>query len=117
LALAQATVYLATAPKSNAVYTAYSEAVKDVERFGSLPVPLYLRNAPTALMQALGYGRDYKYPHQYKDGIVDQNYFPEELKQGRTYYRPTDRGFEKVIKERIKHWEKIRQELQKKNSY
>ncbi len=88
--LAQGATYLATAPKSNASYTAYLEAAKDVKAEGALPVPLHLRNAPTKLMKNLGYGRDYKYPHNYKDAKVDQEFLPEKLKH-RKYYTPPER--------------------------
>jgi putative ATPase len=103
LALAQATVYLATAPKSNALYTAYGRVQEDLQRTQALPVPLHLRNAPTALMKGFGYGRGYKYPHDYPDHYVDETYLPENL-QGRVYYHPTDEGHERVIRERLAHW-------------
>ena len=79
LALAQAAVYLALAPKSNALYTAYDEAARDVRERGPLPVPLWIRNAVTGLMKDIGYGGDYRYPHEDPDAIVDQEYFPGEL--------------------------------------
>lgn len=100
LALAQATIYLATAPKSNALYTAYSRAAQAVQQHGALPVPLQIRNAPTKLMKGLDYGKGYKYAHDYTEGIVDMECLPEEL-QGRSFYHPTDRGYEKIIKERM----------------
>ena len=103
LALAQAAVYLATAPKSNAIYTAYASAQKDVRREGALPVPLHIRNAPTELMGTLGYGKEYHYAHHYSNAYVKQDYLPEKLR-GRTYYRPSERGFEKIIKERLHKW-------------
>lgn len=106
LALAQAALYLATAPKSNAVYTAYGEAISDVRRFGTLPVPLHIRNAPTKLMKDLGYGKGYKYAHNYQDAVVDQEHMPAELRN-RIYYKPTTRGYEKVIKDRLDKWRKI----------
>lgn len=99
--LAQATTYLATAPKSNASYKAMLAAAKDVQEHGTLPVPLHLRNAPTELMEKLGYGKGYQYAHNYPDHIVNQQHFPEELK-GRKYYSPSDSGYEKTIQERIK---------------
>ncbi|HEX7372482.1 MAG TPA: replication-associated recombination protein A [Thermodesulfobacteriota bacterium] len=105
LALAEAAVYLATAPKSNALYAAYDRAKKDVAEKGALPVPLHIRNAPTRLMKDLGYGRGYKYAHDYPEGIVQQNYFPEELGT-RTYYHPTERGWEKIIGQRLEAWRK-----------
>ena len=103
LALAQAAVYLATAPKSNAIYTAYQKVQRDIRELENMPVPLHIRNAPTKLMEDLGYGKDYKYPHDYPDHFVDEEYLPENLK-GRTYYRPTEQGFEKEIKERLEYW-------------
>ena len=106
LALAQATLYLATAPKSNAVYTAYGEALRDVKKYGSLPVPLHIRNAPTKLMKDLGYGKGYKYAHNYQDAITDQEHMPSELKN-RIYYKPTTRGYERIIKDRLDKWRKI----------
>ena len=105
--LAQATTYLATAPKSNASYKAMLAAAKDVKERGALPVPLHLRNAPTPLMEELGYGKDYKYAHNFPDHFVDQEHLPEELK-GRRYYSPSDSGYEKTIKERIKSWEETK---------
>ncbi|HEX9370319.1 MAG TPA: replication-associated recombination protein A [Roseiflexaceae bacterium] len=100
LALAQAVVYLAQAPKSNAVYTAYGAAQKDVAETRNDPVPLHLRNAPTRLMTELGYGRGYKYAHDYQDAHVEQEHFPPNL-QGRRYYEPTGRGFEAGVRERL----------------
>jgi len=103
--LAQAVTYLATAPKSNAAYKAMLAAAKDVEEKGALPVPLHLRNAPTELMEKLGYGKDYKYAHNYADSIVTQEHLPKEL-EGRKYYYPAESGYEKQIKERLHSWEK-----------
>jgi putative ATPase len=105
LALAEAAVYLATAPKSNALYLAYEKARADVKEKGALPVPLPIRNAPTKLMGELGYGKGYKYAHDYPEGIVKQDYFPQELGP-RSYYRPTDRGMEKIISQRLEFWRK-----------
>ncbi|MEF3168584.1 MAG: replication-associated recombination protein A [Deltaproteobacteria bacterium] len=106
LALAQAAVYLATAPKSNAVYAAYGDAQADARKFGTLPVPLHIRNAPTRLMKELGYGEGYRYAHDYEEAIVDQDYLPRELR-GRVYYHPTTRGHERLVKERLEKWRKI----------
>ncbi len=106
LALAQAALYLATAPKSNAAYTAWGEAMEDAKKFGTLPVPLHIRNAPTKLMKELGYGKGYKYAHDHKDALVAQEYFPSELRN-RTYYHPTARGYERTIKDRLDKWRKI----------
>jgi putative ATPase len=103
LALAQAAVYLATAPKSNAIYAAYASAQQDVKREGALPAPLHIRNAPTKLMERLGYGKGYRYAHYYPNAYVQQEYLPEKLR-GRVYYRPFDRGFERVIKSRLQKW-------------
>jgi putative ATPase len=105
LALAEAAVYLAIAPKSNALYLAYDRARKDVKEKGALPVPLAIRNAPTELMKEMGYGQGYKYAHDFPEGIVEQNYFPQEL-GARFYYRPTDRGMEKMIGQRLEFWRK-----------
>jgi putative ATPase len=102
--LAQAVTYLATAPKSNASYKAMLAASEDVEEHGALPVPLHLRNAPTLLMQKLGYGKGYQYAHNFPDHVVDQEHMPQEL-SGRKYYRPTDSGREKEIKERLAAWQ------------
>jgi putative ATPase len=106
LALAQTAVYLATAPKSNAVYAAYGEAQADARKFGTLPVPMQIRNAPTRLMKELGYGKDYRYAHDYPEAITQQEYFPPELRD-RVYYHPTNRGQEKTVKERLDKWRKI----------
>jgi putative ATPase len=101
LPLTQATTYLASAPKSNAVLTAYSEARKDVLQHGSLPVPLHLRNAPTKLMENMGYGVEYKYPHDYEGNVVaGEEYLPEKL-SGRRYYVPRGLGAEASIKARL----------------
>src|ERR671924_987102 len=102
--LAQAVTYLASAPKSNASYKAMLAATEDVEERGAIPVPLHLRNAPTPMMQKLGYGKDYKYAHNYEDHIVDQEHLPKEL-LGRRYYTPSESGYEKEIKARLKWWE------------
>ncbi|MBU0986599.1 MAG: replication-associated recombination protein A [Proteobacteria bacterium] len=103
LALAQAAVYLATAPKSNSIYRAYGKVKECIASTGTLPAPLHIRNAPTNLMKALGYGKDYKYAHDYKDGFVPQNYLPDELND-QVFYAPTDRGYEKIIKQRLDKW-------------
>lgn len=109
LALAEAAVYLATAPKSNAVYVAYNEVERDIHEMENLPVPLHIRNAPTPLMKDLGYGRDYKYPHDYPDHFVEEEYLPENLK-GKKYYHPADLGFEREIKKRLEYWRKKKKE-------
>ena len=103
LAIAQALVYLACAAKSNAVYTAYKAAMKDVKKQGSLDVPLHLRNAPTRLMKELGYGKTYRYAHDQPGAYAaGENYFPDELK-GTRYYHPVDRGLEIRIREKLEH--------------
>ncbi|MBF0119604.1 MAG: replication-associated recombination protein A [Desulfobacterales bacterium] len=104
LSLAQSALYLATAPKSNSVYTAYNNLKEVVKNTGSLPVPLHIRNAPTKLMKEMGYGEGYKYAHDYEDAYIPQEYLPEKLKSDK-YYFPKDIGYEKVIKERLKIWE------------
>ncbi|MCC6313458.1 MAG: replication-associated recombination protein A [Thermomicrobiales bacterium] len=101
LALAELVVYLALAPKSNALYRAYSEARTDVERTRNDPVPLHLRNTPTGLMKDLGYGAGYRYAHDYAGGVVAQQNLPDNLR-GRRYYEPTDRGFERDLAERLR---------------
>jgi putative ATPase len=101
--LAQAATFLATCPKSNASYKAMLAAAEDVRSRGALPVPLHLRNAPTPLMQKLGYGRAYEYPHDHPDALVGQQYLPDAL-EGRRYYEPTERGHERAIGERLRHW-------------
>jgi len=103
LALAQCVTYLAAAPKSNAVYVAYGAAKKDVAEAPADPVPLHIRNAPTALMGELGYGAGYKYAHDYEGAYVEQDHLPDRLR-GRTYYHPTDRGLEADIKKRLAAW-------------
>jgi putative ATPase len=109
LALAQAAVYLATAPKSNALYSAFQGVQKDVREKENMPVPLHIRNAPTSLMRDLGYGKGYKYPHDYSGHFVEEEYLPENLK-GRIYYSPSDQGFEREIKKRLDYWRKKKSE-------
>jgi putative ATPase len=106
LALAQAAVYLATAPKSNSIYSAFGKANAAIKKTGALPVPFHIRNAPTKLMKDLGYGKNYKYAHNYEDAIVPQEYLPDKLK-GQHFYLPTTRGFEKTIKERLDKWRQL----------
>ena len=106
LAIAQATIYLATAPKSNATYSALNEVYREIKKSGSLPVPKHIRNAPTSLMKELGYGKGYKYAHDQPEGIVLQDHLPKELK-GRKFYQPTNRGHEAVIGDRLRKWHKI----------
>jgi putative ATPase len=104
-ALAQAAIYLATAPKSNAVYTAYGAAAADAHTQAADPVPLHLRNAPTKLMKDLSYGKDYQYAHDEADAIADMQCLPDSLAD-RRYYRPADRGFEKEIRRRLEEWKR-----------
>jgi putative ATPase len=103
LALAECVCYLATAPKSNAVYRGYGAAMEDVQRAPAAPVPMHLRNPVTPLMGALGYGEEYRYPHDAPEALVPQQYLPDPL-VGRRYYRPTDRGFEEEIGRRLAAW-------------
>jgi len=107
LALAQAAVYLACAPKSNSLYTGYGRVKEIIGKTGYLPVPLHIRNAPTKLMKDLGYGKDYKYAHDYEDAFVPQEHLPEKL-LGQKFYLPKDAGFEATIKERIESWQRKR---------
>jgi putative ATPase len=106
-ALAQAAIYLATAPKSNAVYVAYTDAADAAGKDVASPVPLHLRNAPTKLMKQLDYGKGYKYAHDETDAVADMDCLPENL-QGRQFYQPTDRGFEKEIKRRLDGWKDLK---------
>jgi len=101
LALAQAVVYLATAPKSNSLYIAEKSVLKEIKETGPQPVPLHLRNAPTRLMEELGYAKGYKYPHDYPQARVKQEYLPSKIR-GKTFYHPHDRGFEREIIRRMR---------------
>jgi putative ATPase len=107
LALAQAAVYLSLAPKSNALYTAYGDVQEDVQKTEADPVPLHLRNAPTGLMKNLGYGRDYRYAHNYEEKVTDMQCLPDNL-AGRTWYKPTDQGFEQRLRARLDEIRKIK---------
>ena len=100
LALAQAVVYLALAPKSNAAYVAYKAAVQDAKRTGSHAPPKHILNAPTQLMKDQGYGAGYAYDHDAEDAFSGQDYFPEDMKRG-IYYQPVERGFERELKKRV----------------
>lgn len=117
LSLYQATVYLATAPKSNALYLTEKKVKDEIRRSGSLPVPLHLRNAPTGLMKKIGYGKGYQYAHDAEDGLVVQEHLPEQL-AGKRFYLPTERGYEAVIYDRLTKWRKILQQRarQQKNT-
>ena len=103
LILSQTTLYLSTAPKSNASKIAINEAEFDCLNQRLEPIPLHLRNAPTKLAQKLGYGKDYKYPHNFKENWTKENYLPKNL-IGKRYYKPSDHGYEKIISERLKKW-------------
>ncbi len=107
LALAQALVYLALAPKSNATYVAYKGAVKAAKQTGSEPPPAHILNAPTSLMKEQGFGAGYAYDHDAEDGFSGQNYFPEGMKRG-VYYTPVDRGFERELKKRVDYFAGLR---------
>lgn len=107
LALAQATIELACAPKSNAAYTAYKAALDLAKSSGSLPPPLHIRNAPTPLMRELGYGSGYAYDHEAPGAFSGQNYFPDDMDR-QSLYRPTDRGQEREIRKRLDRWKTLR---------
>jgi len=107
LALAQAIVYLSIAPKSNSLYTAYGAVLQDVEQTAAEPVPLHLRNAPTSLMKGLGYGKDYQYAHDTEAKVADMQCLPDSLRD-RVYYRPTNEGVEKRIRERLEEIRKLK---------
>jgi putative ATPase len=109
IVLSQAATYLASVPKSNASYLAIAEAMQEVQNSPPEPVPLHLRNAPTKLMKQEGYGKDYKYPHDFPSHFVQENYLPEN-KKDKIFYQPTEFGYEKTIKERLEElWKKRRQ--------
>ncbi|HUN89394.1 MAG TPA: hypothetical protein VMU28_11415, partial [Terriglobales bacterium] len=107
LALAEAVVYLALAPKSNALYTAYGSVQQDVEHTAADPVPLHLRNAPTNLMKNLGYAKGYEYAHDFDEKVTDMQCLPDNLTD-RRYYHPTEQGVEKRIRERLEEIRKIK---------
>lgn len=109
LALAQAVIYLGTAPKSNAAYVAFGEAQGAARETGSLMPPMHILNAPTKLMKELGYGKGYAYDHDAADGFSGQNYFPERMAR-RQFYRPVERGFEREIGKRLEYWSRLRQQ-------
>jgi putative ATPase len=108
LAIAQAVIYLATAPKSTAAYAAFGAAQRVAAESGSLMPPMHSVNAPTRLMRQLGYGKGYVYDPDTPEGFAGQNYFPDELPR-RTFYEPSDRGFERDIKKRLEYWARLRQ--------
>jgi putative ATPase len=109
LALAEAVVYLATAPKSNKVYAAFAQAAAAAREHPAAPVPLHIRNAPTPLMKELGYGDGYKYAHSFEGAYAPQEYLPEPLR-GQRWYDPSDFGYEKTVKERMEAWARIKRE-------
>lgn len=109
LALSQAVIYLATAPKSNAVYSAHKMAMRTAQETGSLNPPAHILNAPTRLMKDLGYGKGYIYDHETAEGFSGQNYFPDEMAR-QTFYEPLERGFERDIAKRLAYWERLRRE-------
>jgi putative ATPase len=107
LALAQATIYLAVAPKSNAAYRAYGAATRTAREHGSLSPPKHILNAPTRLMQQQGYGSGYRYDHDQDGAFSGQSYFPEELER-QQFYDPPERGFEREVRKRLAHWAELR---------
>ena len=108
LALAQATIYLATAPKSNGAYVAYKAAMRAAKEHGSLAPPKIILNAPTKLMEAEGYGAGYEYDHDTPEGFSGQNYFPDEIKRRPQFYDPPERGFERELRKRLAYWDGLR---------
>lgn len=114
LALAQAAVYLATAPKSNALYTAYKAATRVAKEHGSLMPPKTILNAPTKLMKQIGYGESYRYDHDEPDAFSGQDYWPEKLGR-QEFYEPVDRGFEREIRKRLDWWERLRRERRRED--
>ncbi len=111
LAIVQACLYLATAPKSNAAYAAQKAAFRSARETGSLMPPANILNAPTKLMKDIGYGEGYSYDHEARDGFSGDNYWPEEMKP-QSYYEPVERGFERKVKERMEYWNRLRSERQ-----
>ena len=114
LAIAQAVIYLATAPKSNAAYAAFKTSMKSAKQHGSLMPPKHILNAPTHLMKSEGYGKDYAYDHDCEGGFSGQDYFPETMPR-EYFYRPVERGFEREIIKRLDYWHKLRQRKQQIN--
>ena len=107
LALAQCVLYLATAPKSNATYTAFGAAMREAKQSGSLSPPKHILNAPTQLMKDIGYGAGYAYDHATEEGFSGQDYFPDEMER-QSFYQPVDRGFERDIVKRLAYWQRLR---------
>jgi putative ATPase len=114
LALAQAVAYLALAPKSNALYTAYNQVLEDVEKTSAEPVPLHIRNAVTKLMKQVGYGKGYQYAHDYENKVADMECMPDNLR-GREYYHPTDQGREKLLRQKMEEIRRLKEEARKKD--
>ncbi|RLC25832.1 MAG: replication-associated recombination protein A [Deltaproteobacteria bacterium] len=112
--LFQAAIYLATAPKSNAVYMAHKQVKKTIQKTGYSPVPLHIRNAPTKLMKDLDYGKGYKYAHDYKDAFAPQSFLPDTL-DDRRFYFPTDRGYEKTVKQGLETWIQLKHKMDKQS--
>ena len=108
LALAQLVIYLGTAPKSNAGYTAYKASVRAAKETGSLTPPKHILNAPTKLMKSIGYGKGYEYDHDTAEGFSGQNYFPEGMAR-REFYQPVERGFERDLRKRLDYWARLRE--------
>jgi putative ATPase len=113
LALVQSLVYLATAPKSNALYRAFPKALKEARSSGSLMPPKHILNAPTKLMKTEGYGEGYIYDHDTPEGFSGENYLPEELSR-KIFYQPVERGFEREVQKRLIYWKKLRDAFQKR---
>jgi len=109
LAIVQAVIYLATAPKSNAAYMAHKSSMKRAKETGSLTPPMHILNAPTKMMKDMGYGKDYQYDHDAKDGFSGQDFFPDDMNREQ-YYKPVNRGFEREITKRLDYWNKLREE-------
>ena len=116
LALAQCVIYLGTAPKSNAAYTAFGSAMRAAKETGSLMPPKHILNAPTRLMKQLGYGKGYAYDHDTAEGFSGQDYFPEEMER-RRFYEPVERGFEREIRKRLESWDRLRAEKQARGGH
>ncbi|MBM3699989.1 MAG: replication-associated recombination protein A [Actinobacteria bacterium] len=112
LAILEAAIYLSLAPKSNALYKTLNLVQQDIEKYQSLPVPYHIRNAPTKLMKDTGYSKGYKYPHDFRNAIVSQQFMPDKL-SGKKYYNPTGRGFEKELKSRIEKISNLKNEIEK----
>jgi putative ATPase len=111
IGIAQACLYLATAPKSNATYVAQKSAWRSARETGSLMPPMHILNAPTKMMKNVGYGKGYAYDHDADEGFSGQDYWPEEM-DAQDFYQPTDRGFEAKVRERLAYWDQRRKELQ-----